>query len=548
MTGRLALSLLPSRSALLIWSAKVRSKYAKIFLGRMLLAAVSIFAGAASAQTGEPSSVPIVRLPPADDVAQAVPQSQASGPMQTSPATSYTAQVSFQEMVPAPGDIETRVRELEQLVGQQQSQVDYLQEQLRMATTPPPPPPLTAPEPYKIGSLPKLDWGWNFGAEARSPNRDFYFHIGGRVQWDNVWMGSNNDNAALENVGVNNDGLQEGTFFRRVRLCAEGTMYETVDWCVEINFVNNALAQDPTKAAPQIPSGFQDSVGTGISTAQARYIDTPSPTDLWWNFREVPLLGNIQLGNEKEPFSVERLESSRYLDFMERNYAQDAFISPSANGFAPGIMAWNWLPSRRGTYAYGLFKNVTNPFVFNVGDGQAEGAGRFTYLLWYDEPSGGRYFAHVGIGGAVRGVDNGIITYRVRGDLRNGPDALVPSWANTGPIAGQLQNIVNPEFMLQYGPLFVQSEFVGNFTTNSVAMTGTSGAVTPGQRLGQLWFYSSYIQVMYFLSGEHRIYDYQKGIVGRVIRARMPSTCVARRDAFSVPAPGKSGPAGITST
>ena len=109
----------------------------------------------------------------------------------------------------------------------------------------------------------------------------------------------------------------------------------------------------------------------------------------------------------------------------------------------------------------------------------------------------------------------------------------MPSWANTGPIAGQLQNIVNPEFMLQYGPLFVQSEFVGNFTTNSVAMTGTSGGVMPGQRLGQLWFYSSYIQVMYFLSGEHRIYDYQKGIVGRVIpRPRMPSTCVARRDAF----------------
>jgi phosphate-selective porin OprO/OprP len=223
------------------------------------------------------------------------------------------------------------------------------------------------------------------------------------------------------------------------------------------------------------------------------------------------------MGNVKEPFSVERLESSRYLDFMERNYGQDAFVSPAANGFAPGILAWNWLPSRRGTYAYGLFKNVTNPYVFNVGDGQAEGAGRFTYLLWYDEPSGGRYFAHVGIGGAIRGVDNGIITYRVRGDLRNGPDALIPSWANTGPISAQLQNIINPEFMFQYGPLFVQSEFIGNFTTNSVALTGTRGAVANGQVLGDLFFYSTYVQVLYFLSGEHRIYDYQKGLVGRVI-------------------------------
>ena len=82
-----------------------------------------------------------------------------------------------------------------------------MQEQLRIATTPAPPPP---PEPYKIGSLPKLNWGWNFGPEARSPNRDFYFHVGGRVQWDNVWLNSNDQAAALENVGVNNDAFQQG--------------------------------------------------------------------------------------------------------------------------------------------------------------------------------------------------------------------------------------------------------------------------------------------------------------------------------------------------
>ena len=213
-------------------------------------------------------------------------------------------------------------------------------------------------------------------------------------------------------MGVNNDGLQEGTFFRRVRLRAEHDVRD-----LRLVRGNQLRQQRPGTRSDQGRSADSEWIsGQALEPAsrpRSPAISIPSPTDLWWNFREVPLLGNIQLGNEKEPFSVERLESSRYLDFMERNYAQDAFISPSANGFAPGIMAWNWLPSRRGTYAYGLFKNVTNPFVFNVGDGQAEGAGRFTYLLWYDEPSGGRYFAHVGIGGAVRGVDNGIITYRV---------------------------------------------------------------------------------------------------------------------------------------
>lgn len=419
---------------------------------------------------------------------------------------------SFDQAESAP--LENRIQELEQIVRQQQAQVDLLQQQLTIATTPPPPEP---PKPYTIGSLPQMNGVWNYGLEFRSPNRDFYFHVGGRVQWDTVWLDSPDPAAALTNVGNNNDALQDASFFRRLRLRAEGSMYELVDWCVELNFAQYFLAQDPTQSAPQINGGFQNNTGSNIATAQNRTFDAVAATDLWWNFREVPFFGNIQLGNEKEPFGLERLESSRYLDFMDRNLGNDAFISPSANGFAPGAMAWNWLPNRRGTYAYGVFKNVTNPFMFNVGDGQGEFAARATFLPWYDEPTGGRYFFHTGIGAATRAIDNGIITYRVRGELRNGPDPLVPSWANTGPIQGSFQNIVNPEFIFQYGSLFVQSEFVANWTTDAVALTGTKGNVSNGQRLGTLYFYNAYLQVMYFLTGEHRIYDYQKGLVGRVI-------------------------------
>ena len=50
-------------------------------------------------------------------------------------------------------------------------------------------------------------------------------------------------------------------------------------------------------AAPQIPNGFQQNTGLGIFTAQSRTIDGIGPTDLWWNFREVPLFGNVQMGN-----------------------------------------------------------------------------------------------------------------------------------------------------------------------------------------------------------------------------------------------------------
>ncbi|HWA98326.1 MAG TPA: porin [Pirellulales bacterium] len=411
-----------------------------------------------------------------------------------------------------PEDTDARLRALEQIVTQQQTQVESLTEQLKAATAPPP-----EDKPYRIGSDLRMSGTWNNGLEFRSKANDFYFHVGGRTQFDNVALSSPNPTAALTNVGTTNDGLQDSAFFRRARLRMEGTIWDQFDWCVEYNFVNSFLAQNPTRGQ-DIPAGTgwtgstQSSTNL-VSTIQNDMFNPVSPVDLWWNIRDVPLVGNVQFGNEKEPFALERLESSRYLDFLERNYGNDAFISPSANGFAPGIMIWNYTRNRRATYAVGVFKNVTNPFVFNIGDGQNEVAGRVTYLPWYDQATGGRYFMHFGMGACSRAVDNNFINYRTRGDLRNGPDAVIPSWTNTGYFFGDAQNILNPEFMLQYGSLFIQSEYVANWTTNAFTNVGNN----PGLPQGTVFFQSYYIQAMYFLTGEHRIYDYQKGVVGRVL-------------------------------
>lgn len=481
-------------------------------------------------------------LPASAAIAQQFPPDQSSDVARL--PDNSPVQPSVYQGAPTP-DMEARLRELEQVVAQQQALVDAQQaqtqallQQLQAAQAPNAQAAAAAaaePTPYVVGNNLAMQIQWNNGAELRTAGNDFYFHVGGRTQFDDVYLGSPNHTAALAGVSANSDGLQDGVDFRRARLRMEGSMYEQIDWCVEYNFVNAFLYASPTATAgsgnPQIPGGFQTNVpinnaaSGGIAAAQKQLANTVQPVDLWWNIRNLPLFGNIQIGNQKEPFNVERLESSRYLDFLERNFGNDAFISPSANGFAPGIMTWNWTSNRRMTYAAFVGKNVTNGFAYNVGDGQGEVAGRATWLAWYDEPSGGRYFAHVGLGACSRAVDNGLINYRVRGDLRNGPDALIPSFINTGNMYATSQDIVNPEFMFQYGPLFIQSEFVANWTTDARATAsdpsgiigGTNGAVANGQHLGTLYFYNYYIQTMYFLTGEHRIYDYQKGLVGRVI-------------------------------
>ncbi|HWB11442.1 MAG TPA: porin [Pirellulales bacterium] len=415
---------------------------------------------------------------------------------------------------------------MEQQFEEQRFQYESLQQQLEEAQRPPPPTPVGPPPRYRVGSVLNMTGVWNNGLEFRTPNRDFYFHVGGRTQVDYVAL--NGTPSGLVNTSPNTAQYQDAVDVRRARLRAEGSMYETCDWSAEFNFVNAVTVQDPTKAAPQVGPGGIGNQGSNVQVLENRTFFVINPTDLWWNFRRVPLFGNVQIGNMKEPFGLERLESSRYLDFMERNFANDAFISPSANGFAPGIMAWNWSENRRMTYAYGVFKNVTNGDAFNIGDGQGEIAGRVTYLPWYDEPANGRNFMHVGIGACQRGIDNGLIRYRTRGDLRNGPDALLTAWADTNYLGGQYQMIVNPEFMYQRGPLFVQAEYTGNWTTDAVAFpagTGSNGAPPNGdphsvpgaKNLGSLYFWGGYFQVMYFLTGEHRIYDYQKALVGRVI-------------------------------
>ncbi len=275
-------------------------------------------------------------------------------------------------------------------------------------------------------------------------------------------------------------------------------MYELVDWCCEYNFVGTTYL-NPGTPQPTDPAVLVTQIAA-----------VPSFTDLWWSFRHTPIVGNFTIGNIKEPFGLERLISSRYLTFMERSFSQDAFLAPSNNGFAPGLLIWNWAENRRMTYAAGLFKNVQySPYAFGVGNGAYSADGRFTFLPYYDAASNGRYLVHMGLGGSYRGNDFGAVKYRARGSLRNGPDVLNPVLANTGTIPSKAEIIIDPELMIIWGSLRIQAEYTVSYATQA--------RNSLGQSIGTAFFDGYYVEAAYFLTGEHRLYDYQKGLVGRVI-------------------------------
>lgn len=342
-------------------------------------------------------------------------------------------------------------------------------------------------------------WGRE-GFQAESPDKEFKIHVGGRVQLDGVVL----DAPDLVLGGV---GDADAVDFRRARIRIDGTMYYTMQWAAEFDFVN-AFDSDPTNPADYVNAFGGDA------------IHTVAPTDLWWDFSEMPLLGNLRLGNQKEPIGLEHVQSSRFLDFMERSYLQDAFFGPFNNGFSPGVMVHSYNESETVTWQYGAYRNTQNVFAYDVGDSEYAATGRITCVPW--SACDDRELVHLGIAGSFRGLDqdetlaNGNIRVRSRASLRNGPGPLNPTIADTN-FAGRLfaddQVLINPEAAYVRGPWLFQTEYCAGWI-NETIFTPTGGAATD---IGQVFVQGSYVNVLYFLTGEHRAYDRHEARFARVV-------------------------------
>ena len=336
----------------------------------------------------------------------------------------------------------------------------------------------------------------NNGLWFESPDKVFQFHVGGRTQMDASFF-SAGDTVQFGPGGIGK--LRDGVDPRRMRVRMEGALYENMLFAMEFDFVNSAIPQGRPGAGPE----------TSVSNTPAA--GTPVPTDLWVGFRKIPYIGNIRIGNQKEPIGFEHLTSSRFLNFMERSFNQDAFYGPFDNGFVPGISTFNTYADRRGTYAFGLFKNLTNPYAFQVGGGNYRVTGRLTGLLLYEDE--GRKLMHLGISGRQSGYDNGQQRFRVRGPERAGLSTVWPLYANTPIFHGSgSQQDLNLESVNVFGPWTIDAEY--NFHwSHDTSLAGRPDA-------GTLFYSGGYVEVLYFLTGEHRAYIRESGLFDRIVPRR----------------------------
>lgn len=281
---------------------------------------------------------------------------------------------------------------------------------------------------------------------------------------------------------MTNGPLKSGADFRRARLSAKGSVYETMNYFFQMDFA---------------------------------FFGRPTFTDVWLEQTDLPLFGNVRIGQWKQPFSLEVVSSFRYTTFMERALT---FVP-----FTPfrhlGIGFYDHADDLSTTWAASGFRTGQDQYGGSVSDSGGWGtAERLTWLPFWDEASGGRAYVHLGLGHYFSTPPNHQFNFRTIPEIyvgENGagligssgqpaPGAFngTPFFLKTGTLDINQYNVVGTELLWVEGPFSLQSEIMVSF----VDLRNSSGATLGG----------GYAQVGYFLTGEHRPYDRKAGAIDRV--------------------------------
>jgi len=371
-----------------------------------------------------------------------------------------------------------------------------------------------ADSPYKIGSDLRLSASWKNGVFLNTPNNDFTMHIGGWMQYDNVFW---DQTAALKTApgkagpskGIGSGAapggigdLEDGTYFRRIRFQTNGTFWENYEYNLTIALENIQYS----------------SIGLD---------------EFWIGATNIPVIGTARIGHIKNAVGLEGnwTASSKAMTFLEQSSYAEAI---NLNQYdVDGLWLGNNYLDQRFTWSSTLFRpdfNSTTSAFF--GDGQWGAHGRLTGLPLYQDD--GRHLLHLGLsGGWVTGTNNVDSTtpnsnlrsfdLRARAQLRDDDPAGSPSGGQVLPNANSVRMIdtgtiiaandfmLGTEFLYILGPFSVQAEYGWNFLDDATGFVSSTGALTKLKNPQGYVFNGGYLQFAYTLTGENRSYDKRLG-------------------------------------
>jgi phosphate-selective porin OprO/OprP len=271
-------------------------------------------------------------------------------------------------------------------------------------------------------------------------------HLGGRAYFDNAWI-SSDDFAPTE--------TQDASYWRTIRLEADGTLFTNAFFKIQVDFVGAEVALK----------------------------------DVYVGLKKLGSLGTLHAGHFKEPFSLEEQTSSRFVTFMER---------AAANAFAParnnGIMLNNnFLEDGRLGVFLGIFRETNDQ-----GSVAEDGGYAFTFRVaaFFLEDKETNRILHAGFGFSFRDPNDETVRYRARPDIGTGP-----RFVDTGDFAADEVNLFDVEVAFLYRRFHVQAE---------AFLVDASGAGGP-----EPTFTGFYVEVGWFVVGGQRHYSTDKKVIER---------------------------------
>lgn len=301
--------------------------------------------------------------------------------------------------------------------------------------------------------------------------------IVGRVHAD--YWSFPNDSAgsnAFES-GDSTQDPQDRIGFRRIRFGVRGDIWKNMEYRIEMEFA-------------------------GANDTEIR--------DVWIGFKDLPIFHKLLIGNQKRPYGLDHLNSSRFNVFLERPFVIESFNQDARR---VGIQSLGYSEDEQFNWRFGVFnQRLIQDEGDYVGDQlQLEFAGRFAHTFLYNDD--GRTYAHWAVSGTAAHPDgstpasNGRIgpdvneaRFRHRPEARSGM-----RWLDTGVIAGaNWYQLLGLEGVVNVGPTQIVGEYM------NVWMQRDAGFGP------DLHFHGGYGYVSYFLTGEHIPWNRKSGTIGRI--------------------------------
>lgn len=309
--------------------------------------------------------------------------------------------------------------------------------------------------------------------------------IGGRIHTDYWAFPGDSPGVNTFETGDSTVSPQDRFLFRRIRLHAEGEVSDNMLYKAETEF-------------------------SGGNDFEIR--------DVYIGFKDLPYLQRLVIGNQKRPYGLDHINSSRYNIFIERPFIVESFNEDARR---LGIVSYGVTDQQDWNWRYGVYnmRLIQDEGEYVSDHYQLELAGRLANTIWYDESSGGRGYAHWAISGSIAHPDGSAggdpSAPFAPGDnrraanearFRHRPEARSSSrWIDTGRIAGaQWYELMGLEGVVNVGPVQVVGEYMNVWLQRDPAFGD------------DLFLHGGYAYASYFLTGEHMAWDREMGQLDRI--------------------------------